>query len=405
MRISLATVLYLASATMLAGSAWIVYQHRALWNQQTATDATKKGRDDAVTLTAAGRGSVRSTGKWNYGNEGWWQQFKQPNLIGFVPKPDDGGNGSGGDPTVTTPVATPLEEIFELVVCFRQAKGHGNVPSHVVIRYKQEAQVKPPQWWLDENTAVAHTASRSNLMAYPSDRVAARKGAQQPMANPSLAGREILQHLWVEPDAGDERHGNRLWGQYRHIRLVRVDPSGESAWFVRDVPPKDGEPATEPKEEQILKTSAGISQRVRRALLELQGRSGTPAARLASAEPTRGWLEVEQTTRIGNEFHIGTQDERLFADPGDLLAAVHFDTFASRFSDTRGLIVRNIKPELAQKFGIQTDDLLLSINNRAVASPAQAANMAKNDYKRGVRTFTTRWWSNGQEIERVYRAR
>jgi hypothetical protein len=241
------------------------------------------------------------------------------------------------------------------------------------------------------------------LLAQPTGHVADRRTTSQqpsPLPQASMAGREVLQHLLVDAQ-GDVRRASSLWGKYSNIRLVRVDPSGESAWFVRDVPAVDGQP----KEEEILKTSAGISQELALALRQLQGREGAPTTTVVNNPTIRDWLDVETTTRIGNEFHIGRMDERLFADPNDLFASLHLDTFVSRFSDTRGLVVRSIKPELAAKFGIQTDDVLLSINSRKVTSKAQAANMAKRSYQRGVRTFTTKWWSNGQEVERVYRAR
>jgi hypothetical protein len=44
------------------------------------------------------------------------------------------------------------------------------------------------------------------------------------------------------------------------------------------------------------------------------------------------------------------------------------------------------------------------VNGRSVTSKGQAVNMVKKAYKRGVRTFTTKWLSNGQEVERVYQA-
>jgi C-terminal processing protease CtpA/Prc len=70
----------------------------------------------------------------------------------------------------------------------------------------------------------------------------------------------------------------------------------------------------------------------------------------------------------------------------------------------RGLSVRNIKSDVAQKFGVQTGDVLLEVNNRKVSSKAQAVNMVKKDYKRGVRSYATKWLSNGQEVTRVYLA-
>ena len=295
--------------------------------------------------------------------------------------------------------------------------------SHVIIRYKPQAGVEPPEWWIKENTAPSAVA---RVGAGARDLVAARatatntrpgrngagRGAnarpdtpQQPSTMPtSLVGREILQKIWVD-DGGDPRRSSQLWGKYEHIRLVRVDASAESAYFVRAVPQKEGEPEAAPKEEELLKTSAEIPQDVLLALRRLQGREGETKStdKQLVANPNE-WREVENTTRYGNEFHIGRKDETSFRDPDDFFSSVHVDTYVSKSSSMRGLSVRNIKSDVAQKFGVQTGDVLLEVNSSKVSSKAQAVNMVKKDYQRGVRTFSTKWLSNGQVVDRVYLA-
>jgi hypothetical protein len=220
----------------------------------------------------------------------------------------------------------------------------------------------------------------------------------------ALTGREVLQKIWVQEN-GDIRRPSRLWGEYGHIRLVRVDSSANSAFFVRDVPVKDGEPKSEPKEEELLKTAANIPQDVLLALRELQGKEASKTVmKQGATKAANSWREVENTTRFGNEFHIGRKDEKSFRDPDEFFNNVYVDTYVSKTSSLRGLSVRSLKPELATKFGVQTGDVLLEVNNRKVASKAQAVNMVKKDYKRGVRTFSTQWLSNGQVVDRVYQA-
>ena len=119
---------------------------------------------------------------------------------------------------------------------------------------------------------------------------------------------------------------------------------------------------------------------------------------------SRKWREVDETTRYGNEFHIGRKDEKRFQNPDTFFNNVYVDTYVSKTSSLRGVSVRSVQPELAQSFGVQTGDVLLEINNRKISSKAQAMNMVKQDYNRGVRTFSTKWLSNGQEVERVYQA-
>ena len=119
----------------------------------------------------------------------------------------------------------------------------------------------------------------------------------------------------------------------------------------------------------------------------------------------RSWRDVAETTRVGNEWHVGRNDEQRLGNFESLLNDVHFDTYVSRVSDTRGLEVRHIQPQLAKSYGIQVHYVLLEVNGHKVASQAEAANRIKTDYERGVRTFSSRWWSNGQDVERIYHAR
>ena len=116
------------------------------------------------------------------------------------------------------------------------------------------------------------------------------------------------------------------------------------------------------------------------------------------------WRDVEETTRFGNQFHIGRKDEAQFRSSGDFFNNVYVDTYVSKTSKLRGVSVRSVEPKLAQSYGIQTGDVLLKVNNRPITSKAQATNMVKKDYQRGVRTFSTEWLSNGQVIQRVYQA-
>jgi hypothetical protein len=425
MRSPLPFLLYVTALGLFGWAGWTVYDSLDLWDINTRTNATNSGRDDAVKLIARGKGKGPQTSSWNYGASAWWPQLKEVNLIGKLPEraPSPEELASASKPVEVVVDQTPLEDIFELVGLVYDGEGGGKSGnSHVIIRYKPQAGVEPPEWWMRENTPTSPTARAAagprDLAAAPSTATTKRAGRNgrggsndatatpaQPSAMPvSLAGREILQKLWAE-DGGDERRSSDLWGKYSHIRLVRVDASAESAYFVRTVPAKEGEPKVEPKEEELLKTSAEIPQEVLLALRRLQGREGEAKS---AAEPTiaktNDWREVENTTRYGNEFHIGRKDETSFRDPDDFFANVHVDTYVSKSSSMRGLSVRNIKSDVAQTYGVQTGDVLLEVNNTKISSKAQAVNMVKKDYERGVRSFSTKWLSNGQVVDRVYLA-
>jgi hypothetical protein len=419
-------LLYVLAFSLFAWAGLTVYTSLDLWDGETRTAATIKGRDDAVMLIAKGKGKEPQTSAWNYAAASWWPQLKQVNLIGKLPdrtptKEDLANAAKSEEPVVDL---TPLEEIFELVSLVYDGEDAGKGGrSHVIIRYKQEAAIEPPEWWIRENTAPTPMARAGrgprDLAAAPatattrSSRNRGRARSSRPVTPPqpsamptsmSIAGREVLQKIWVD-DGGDIRRSAKLWGKYSHIRLVRVDASAGSAFFTRAIPVKEGEPKVEPKEEELLKTTADIPQSVLLSLRRMQGREGDSKSTTVkpTAKPNQ-WREVENTTRYGNEFHIGRKDETSFRDPDQFFSSVHVDTYVSKTSSMRGLSVRNIKSDVAQKFGVQTGDVLLEVNNRKVSSKAQAVNMVKKDYKRGVRSYATKWMSNGQEVTRVYLA-
>lgn len=417
-------LLYVTALSLFGWAGWTVYNSLDLWKVETRTQATNRGRDDAVNLIRKGKDKGPQTSAWDYAASNWWPQLMQVNLIGKLPerKPTAAELADASKPVVAVVDLTPLDEIFELVsLVYDGEDGGKGGRSHVIIRYMPQAAVEPPEWWIRENTAPTPTARAGrlprDLAAAPATATTRRSGRNrgrgrdnklvkpQPSAMPtSLAGREVLQKIWVD-DGGDIRRSAKLWGKYGHIRLVRVGSFAESAFFTRAVAVKDGESKVEPKEEELLKTTADIPPSVLLSLRRLQGREGDAKSTVVKsvAKPNQ-WREVENTTRFGNQFHIGRKDETSFRDPDQFFSSVHVDTYVSKTSSMRGLSVRNIKSDVAQKFGVQTGDVLLEVNKRKVSSKAQAVNMVKKAYKRGVRSFSTKWLSNGQEVTRVYMA-
>jgi hypothetical protein len=99
---------------------------------------------------------------------------------------------------------------------------------------------------------------------------------------------------------------------------------------------------------------------------------------------------------------ISKKDEERFRNPDELLSQIHFDTYVSSSGKVTGLIVRNVDAKVAATFGVAAGEVLLEINGRPVRSRMQAMEIGKNDYKRGVRTFITKWMANGAVIERTF---
>lgn len=408
MKLPIPTLLYLSALGMFGWSGWSVYRMLPQLKQDAPTAATSKGQKTGADRLGKGKGQGPVSVDWQYTERtaGWWAEFKSPNLIGKLPeKPPD---PTEVQPTEVTQVGSlrPLEEIIELVslVSDNSVAGRGG-DTHVVVRYKPEANVVPPDWYLRENQPVGSGAAPA---AMPADTVAHRgRGGQGPKPAPlpvSTVGKQVLQQLWVVGTS--ERRASTLWGEFSNIKLVRVAPDAQSAFFVRvPPPPKAGEPAVEAKEEELIKTTAALSQDLLRELRALQGHASDPTAPVTAQKPIDGeWIESDETKQVGNRWHIGRKDETRFQDPDQALELVSFDTYVSKHSDTRGLIVRGVDTKLAASYGIATQDVLLEVNNRPVQTRAQVVNFVKGEYNKGVRTYYTKWLSNGQVVERVYQA-
>lgn len=417
---SIPLLLYLVSVGLFGFAAWTVYEMLPLGREPVRAAATSDGQNDGRRGLALGKGQGRVTSDWRYdgSTSHWWPAFRQVNLIGKLPPPPPDKEPAIEVPEVVKPPIRPLEEIIEIVSCAYdgQHQGRGGY-SHVIVRFKPEANVQPPEWYMRENmppTAAGSGGPRDVTSA--AARVPTRPGARGPTPTQprpvtpmptSMVGREILQKLWVD-DGGDPRRSCRLWPGFEDIQLVRVASDAQAAFFIRvPPPPKPGEAVVEPKEEELLKTSMNLSQDVLQELRRLQGRDGEVTTREPgpSASNKGTWVDVEETTQIDGVRHIGRKDAQRFEEGGDrLFEQLHVDTYVSKSSSLRGLIVRNVDPKVAQQFGVAAGEVLLEVNSRPVQTQAQAIQLGKSDYNRGVRTFVTKWLANGQVIERIYQA-
>lgn len=415
---SIPLLLYLVAAGLFGFAGWTVYEMLPQWKDEVRQNATKSGYEDARGLLAVGKGEGQISRDWRYDKStaDWWAKFKDVNLIGKLPPPPPEAVVEPEAPVVEVKPVRPLEEIIELVSLAYDGMTDGRGgKTHVIVRWKAEANVQPPEWYVRENTPPVASAPGPRDVTPAAARVPPRAngpGARPTTPRPttpmptSIVGQEILQQLWVE-DEGDIRRSPTLWPPFEDIRLVRVDPSAKSAFFVRAAQP--GQAEAEPKEEELLKTSMGLSPELARELRRLQHRDGDAPLRETPEPPAASpgtWVDVEETTLIHGVRHIGRKDARSIQESGDrFFEQVHFDTYVSKRSDLRGLIVRNVDTRLAQQFGVQSGDVLLEVNGRAVQTQAQAIQFGKADWKRGVRTFQTKWLtSTGQIVDRTYQA-
>ena len=447
MKLPIPLLLHLSSVGMLAFVGFTVKSMVPHYQQGSQNEAQRLGIEAAKDKLTNGRAQGPTSESWNYGgaSAAWWAGFGKANLIGKLPPPPPdvakGPNGGSDQPEVPKQAPLrPLAEVIELVSLVYDGKSDGKGgTSHVILRFKPDVLVEPPEWWVRENT-VAVGSGPNRLMdsvrtpgpGRPNTPATTAPGTARPTGSPNPAqpvrpggalpvgnnSSEKVQRVWVQDD-GDPRRSSFLWTvkstdgrEVGKVRLVRVASDAQSAFFVRELPPaKAGEPPQVQPEEELIKTSMNIPQEVLAEMRRLQGGSGRigqggqgsgPAPAAANGQ----WIDQPMTSRVGNQFNIGRDDEKQFRERSDeLFERLDVDTYVSKTSSMRGVYVRNVEPELATKFGVSTGDVLLEVNGRKVESKAQAIQAGKADYNRGVRSFTTKWLtSSGQVVDRTYQA-
>jgi len=405
-------LLYVVSLGLSGHAAWTVYETLSLWKDSERRAATERGQEQAHDCLARSKGLAHGGWVYRSSDRWWWEALTRVNLVGKLLPPPKPPKGTEGNPVPPVEVR-PLEEIIELVSLVHdgEAKGRGG-DTHVIVRYKPAADVKVPQSYLWANmiasAAVGERIVASEVTrARPGGSGSRRQGHGNSVIPTSMVGREILQKVWVRDD-GDARHGSHLWPPFDKIKLVGVSPNAQVAYFVRDLPPLKGDEALpEPEEESLLKTNMHVSAELLEELKRLQGRAPTKAADAGPAVEAANpvvWIDVPETTVVNGVRQISKKDEERFRNPDELLSQIHFDTYVSSSGKVTGLIVRNVDAKVAATFGVAAGEVLLEINGRPVRSRMQAMEIGKNDYKRGVRTFITKWMANGAVIERTFQA-
>ncbi|MEC7583248.1 MAG: hypothetical protein VYE77_02940 [Planctomycetota bacterium] len=429
MKLPVNFLLYVLTLGLCAFAGWTVYEAWLLERQDNVQH--ELGQAEAIDRLALGREGTAKVEAVRYNATTWLEQWMGPNVLGKdPPKPVDPVADSEPEP-VPVVDQTPLEDIIELLVLFHDGakRGEGG-ESHVVVAYRDTANVQPPRWYELENqppTTMGTISRRRDTVSNTGRRARngnngrgrgrpgnpgasqlgkAPRGPSVPMA--STAGREVVQTLWAAGD-GSKKFEATLWPPYDYIKLVRVAADGRSAFFVRvPPPPPDGESAPEVVEEELFKTTLDISQEVLKQIANVNGRDPNRMRGPGTGEQavSSKWRDVQETTEIEGVFHIGSNDRESFAkNENDFLSQINVSSYQSPLGTRlRGLRVMDISPEIRGRFGVQRGDVILSVNGKPVSTKAQAISVGKRLHQRGVRRFTVRLLSNGQEIERVYQA-
>lgn len=403
MRLPLNFLLYLGSLGLIGQAGLWIYQASDKLGAPAGSSLTKQGQDTAVERVANGKGQGPATVSWAYDHPEWWQLFKTANFTGKLPpKPVDPKAVVDDKPKALD--VRPLEEIIELVTLVCDGDG---ARTHVVVRYKTAANVKPPEDVLRQMAVATAAPTRDVAPASPIKPPAAGQPKPAPGSSavkptsqlPINTGpREYMQQVKV---------GDALWEPFTDIKLVAVSNDAEIATFSRKVPgAKPGDPPAE-RQDQLVRTVMGIGQDAMRAIINARGGGSAAGKGVTQNQPAAGqkWVETEETKKIDNTWHIGTNDVKQYQESRDtLLESVNLEAYSSPFGDLRGVRVANIDSGLSQRYGVQAGDVLLDVNGEKVRSRADALQVGQQQYNRGVRTFDVHFLSNGQVVTRTYQA-
>ncbi|GAB4140900.1 MAG: hypothetical protein Fur0037_07580 [Planctomycetota bacterium] len=415
MRLPVNFLLYAVSAGLLGEAGYLFYQTAPRLGAPPARQFWEKGQKEAVDLIKRGKGRGQGPANWSYVDQKWWAAFKDVNLTGKLPPPPPEQKDPSEQQAEPEIVQTPLEEIIELVELWYDGKSRGTAgTTHVVVRYKPEAQVEPPPEELRRRQAEQASLPGGGTRL---DIVARQGGARPAGANPSRSGGAEPGPSTPPPvsSLGEEwtqylKPGDALWGRYSNIKLVRVSDDAEIAFFTRELPGRGpgGAEGPPPKEEKLYKLGVGVSNAVMDAIRTASGsRIPKPSTGLEKEEQGVRWIETAETIRRNNTWYIGTNDaDRMQGGRGEdeFLAGVGLDSYVSRYdSSVRGVRIVNVDPQLAGKYGVSPGEVILSVNDTPVKTKSEAVNVGKKMYERGTRTFVVKFLTTtGQIVERTY---
>jgi hypothetical protein len=383
-------LLYLASAGLLAQASTLVAELLPMRSERSAQHH-QRGVEVAQSLLLQGKGTSTG-GKWVYDSaRGWWQRFCNVNFTGSVPKQE---------PVVPPPPLQPsssrkpLEQIIDLVSLAYDGPTSGKSgDTHVVIRYKPDADVHPPK----EVRGLAHPLDLAAGTPIGASRPNDNRTRRPPLPMPvQSSSQEILQLL---------RPGQHLWPGYEDIVLLAVSPDAENATFIRI--DADAPAGTEPERIPLSKSTTRMSDEVQALLDARKAAPITGATDRDHPATAPSWLDVDETTRVGNTWHIGRHDAGDFGgDQSRLLDRIDIAPYQSPSgSSLRGVQVRTVDAQLGSSYGVTAGDIIRSVNDQPVRNKAELINVIRKQYDLGVRTFRTRWLTaTGQEVERVYQA-
>jgi len=399
MKLPINFLLYTLSAALLGGVGWVFYQAIVEAPKKQRTPSEVKA--DVESLITSGQKKQPPESSWHYGDAAWWSKLKVVNWIGKLPPKVEITTPSQPTKPVETK-DTSLDVVLNAIAIVY----HGPA-SKAVIRYKPTAGVTPPADFMRTGPSdVISTPVGPGAGGRPPVPGGSRSGSPMPSASvdPNSA---LVHHLKLE---------DTLWSPYQNVRLVAISADAQVLTFLRE---KDGVPKEEWKKEEVFRNELGLPDDVNRALAKWLGVGGTASRPVAATRGSRqpgpeqpvrsagsGWQPVETTRELDpGQWHISERDYRYLTENSERIVNedVVVTPYRSPQGSRAGLQVVKVSKELAQ-YGIQSNDVILSINGEPVTSKAQAVQASRKQYDRGTREFVVEVLSRGQISQRTFHA-
>ncbi|MCB9882240.1 MAG: hypothetical protein H6832_16780 [Planctomycetes bacterium] len=313
----------------------------------------------------------------------WWRLIQTSNWTGKLPPPPPVETTQ--DNAVTEKPVEVLEPIGDLLEITTMKAGTSDDTQLILIRYKRD--VTPPA----TNGVGASATGGGSFDTMGMGGVSSALGQPYHILAP----------------------GDPLWKPFETIVFkgceTTADGSQIVAVFTR---PKPGGNDGETVDQTLTVAEFALGNTIADSTKDALGATSVINDKSSDGVKERTWKDPgDRTQRVGDVWMISKVDNSAFESDYDRILTQDFVTsdYVSQRKDEktgerlRGVSFQRVSDSVA-RFGVKSGDLLVAVNGQEVTSKANALNVGRKQYDRGVRTFELTFLSNGVKVVRTYTA-
>lgn len=352
--------------------------------QKLCKDLEKKGNEDK-----GDEKHLSYSSKWL----DWWRTIQLSNWTGKLPPKEVVDNGPAEEVVEKKKVEVlePLEDLIEIITIMG---GPGSDATRILVRYKRD--VTPPS---GASTALPPGGGPADVTG----------GGAVPF--PSSGGMSS----GISDSGGMPYHslvpGERLWPQLDSIQFKHINLSKVPVAVVFTRPKPNGEEGETVDQEMVI-GQLGLGDAIdEKTKTGLGATSSVSKSKRKGGVRERDWKDPgKRTLRVGDTWMISERDNNAIQNDFDRILTEDFITrdYVSRSRNKKGERLRGVSfsqvSDSVARFGVVAGDVLIKVNGEGVKSKANAMNVGKKQYQRGVRTFELTFLSGGREVVRTYTA-